>query len=179
MNIKMNKIIFYISVLGWTLGLIVHLLSIAGIDIANKVPYVWVLHVGIFIVWIPTILGMRKNEELQLYMKSGLQNRMNPTLWKKAFFKSTPAWVVIIALGGFVYAFINFGLFVLSNQGVPSNIGGSYFLENHGRIIKILTEQEYHYYKANELRGFSGHWLAFYGLAAAISFPVNRSPKEE
>lgn len=123
----MQKLLFYFAVTGWGSGLIVHLLSLAGFDVSDKVPYVWVLHIGIFVAWFPAILSMKRNGELKAYKQSGLQNRLNP-------------------LG---------------------------HMHNHGQLIKTLTKQEYHHYKANELRGFSGHWLAFYGLAAAILFPFN------
>ena len=39
----MKKFLFYFAVTGWTLGLIVHLLSIADFDITDKVPFVWVV----------------------------------------------------------------------------------------------------------------------------------------
>jgi hypothetical protein len=71
---------------------------------------------------------------------------------------------------GFFYAFINFAFFMIGNIGTPDIIDGKFVLHNHGRIIKNLTEQQYHHYKALELRGFSGHWIAFYGIATAVLY---------
>jgi hypothetical protein len=138
----MKKFLFYFAVTGWILGLIVHLLSIAEFDISDKVPFVWVLHIGIFVVWIPMVLSLRKNEELNTYQQSGVLNRVNPFGFFKIIFKQTPTWLIIIAIGGFFYAMLNFLLFMNSVQ-------------------------------TNELRGFSGHWIAFYGIASAISYPSN------
>lgn len=160
--------------MGWTLGLIVHLLSLADFDITDKVPFIWVLHIGVFVVWFPTVLDLKKNEELKAYQQSRMLNKMNPFEFFKIILRQTPTWLTIIAVGGFFYAFINFMLFMTSQIGVPDIKDGQYILHNHGQLIKTLTEQEYHQYKANEVRGFSGHWLAFYGVAAAVLFPFNR-----
>ena len=144
----MKKFLFYFAVTGWTLGLIVHLLSIAEFDISDKVPFVWVLHIGIFVVWIPMVLSLRKNEELNNYQQSSVLNRVNPFGFFKIIFKQTPIWLIVIAIGGFFYAMLNFLLFMNSAQ-------------------------------ANELRGFSGHWIAFYGIAAAVLYPFNNQASFE
>ncbi|MCX6256402.1 MAG: hypothetical protein NTW49_00640 [Bacteroidia bacterium] len=169
----MKNFLFYFAVTGWTTGLIVHLLSIAEFDVTYKFPYIWILHVGIFVVWIPTVLNLMKNKELKEYQQSGILNRMNPIGLFRIIFKNTPSWLTVIALGGFIYAMINFMLFMTSQVGDPDIKNGQYILHNHGQLIKILTEQEFHHYKANEIRGFSGHWIAFYGVAAAVLFPYN------
>lgn len=175
----MKKFLFYFAVTGWILGLIVHLLSLADFDITDKVPFVWVLHIGIFVVWFPAVLDLNKNEELKAYEQSGILNRMNPLEFYKIIFRQTPTWLAVIAIGGLYYAGINFILFMTSQLGVPDIKDGQYILHNHGQLIKNLTEQEYHHYKANEVRGFSGHWLAFYGVAAAVLFPFNRQTINE
>ena len=89
-------------------------------------------------------------------------------------FSQTPPWLAKIAIAGFFYAFINFGLFMLSDKGTPEIKDGHYFLQNHGQITRQITEKEYYHYKAGNLRGFSGHWIAFYGIAAAILFPFGK-----
>ncbi|MBS3945508.1 MAG: hypothetical protein KGZ42_08415 [Melioribacter sp.] len=171
----MKKVQFYFAVTGWTLGLIVHLLSIADYNASDKVPFVWLLHVGIFVVWLPVVFILTKNEELKAFRQSGTLNQLNPVAASKIFFRQTPRWLTIIAVAGFFYAIINFVFFMTTSHfGVPDIKDGQFILHNHGKLIKTLTEQEYHHYKANEVRGFSGHWLAFYGLAAAILFPFGK-----
>ncbi len=174
----MKSFLFYFAVTGWILGLIVHLLSITDFDITDKVPFVWALHIGVFIVGVPTVIDLKKNEELVEYQQSGMLNRINPFEFSKIMFRYTPTWLTIIAIGGFFYTIINFMLFMNSYPGAPDVKNGQYILHNHGRLIKTLTEQEYHHYKANEVRVFSGHWLAFYGLAAAVLFPHWFKPRE-
>ena len=171
----MNKYIFYVAVTGWTLGLIVHFASLFDIDITDQAPYVWVLHLGIFVVWIPTVLYLKNNEELKTFKESGMLNQMNPFGFYKIVFKQTPTWLAVLAVGGIFYTFANFMLFMGTQIGTPDIEGGHYILHNHGELIKTITEQEYHHYKANEVRGFSGHWIAFYGMATAILYPFSRT----
>jgi len=52
---------------------------------------------------------------------------------------------------------------------VPDVRDGKYVLHNHGQVIRELSENEYEWQKAYILRGFSGHWMAFY-LVPAIVF---------
>lgn len=166
----MKKYLFYFALLGWGLGLLVHFLSLADIDVTEKVPYVWLLHVGIFIVWLPVVLDLKKYEKLQDYQQSSKLNRMTPIGLFNIIFKETPTWMTIIVIAGLFYAFINFMLIFASQSGIPSIKDGQFILHNHGHLIKILTEQEYHHYKAKEVRGYSGHWIVFYGVATAVLF---------
>ncbi len=163
----MKKYLFYFAAFGWALSLLIHLLALADIDVTESVPFVWLLHLGIFVVWLPVLLELRKEQDLQ---NGSFKNRMNPAIFLKAVFKGTPTLLVIIAVAGFFYAMINFLLFMQSQTGVPTLKEGQYVLSNHGQLIKTLTEAEYHHYKANEVRGFSGHWIAFYGIATAVLF---------
>ncbi|MEN2400167.1 hypothetical protein GKZ90_0010285 [Flavobacterium sp. MC2016-06] len=174
----MKKFLFYFAFTGWCLGLIVHLLSLADIDVTEKAPFVWLLHIGIFVVWLPIVLDLKNNEELQAYQQSGILNRIKPMAFYKIVFKETPTWMAIIAIGGFFYAVINFMLFMFSQIGTPDIKNGQFILQNHGQLIKTLTEQEYHHYKANEVRGFSGHWIAFYGIATAFLYKFSRQKNQ-
>lgn len=175
----MKKYLFYFALVGWFLGLLVHSLSLADIDVSDKVPFVWLLHIGVFVVWIPVVFNLRKNDGLQEYQQLGMLSRMNPVGFFKIIFKETPTWMVIIAMAGFFYALINFALFASSQVGTPDIKEGQFILQNHGKFIKALTEQEYHHYKANELRGFSGHWILFYGIATAVLYKFSGLSKTE
>lgn len=166
----MKKILFYFALTGWTLALIIHLISLVGIDLTEKISFIWILHIGIFIVCIPAGFDLKKNQELKDYQHSSILNRMNPIGYFKIIFKDTPTWIAIIAICGFFYAFINFSSFIASQDGTPDIKDGQFVLLNHGQLIKTLTKQEFHHYKANEVRGFSGHWILFYGLATALLY---------
>lgn len=161
----MKKYLFYLAVTGWILALLVHILSLADIDVKQTVPFVWLLHIGVFIVWIPVIFSLKENVEIKPMGKS-----MNAIGFYKIIFKETPTWMKVIAGAGFVYAFINFMLFAASPSGTPDIKDGQFILQNHGQVIRTITEYEYHHYKANVMRGFSGHWIFFYGVAIAALY---------
>jgi hypothetical protein len=167
----MKQFFFFFAVAGWILSLIVHALALNDVNVTESAPYVWALHVGIFVVWLPAIIYLNKNQELRELKKTNPFATMNPVTVFRIFFKNTPTWLIVIAIAGFFYAFINFMLFMKTQLGTPEIKDGQFILTNHGQMIKTLTEQEYHHCKANEVRGFSGHWIAFYGMAAALLFP--------
>ncbi len=173
-RVLMRKFLFFFAATGWTLALIVHLLSLSGFDLSKRVPFIWLLHLGIFVVWIPVVLDWNKNEYFKTIRQSGIANRMNPFVFFKVIFRYTPTWLTIIAIAGFYYAIVNFMLFMFFQHGTPAIKDGQFVLQNHGQLITTLTEKEYHHYKANEVRAFSGHWIAFYGIAMAVLFPFKR-----
>ena len=172
----MKKFLFYFALMCWLLGIYVHVLAITGVDVAEKFPFVWLLHIVIFAVWIPVIFDLRNNEELKAYQQSGPVNRMNPIGFAKIVFKETPTWLIIIAIGGFFYTFINFALFANSLPGIKDV---QHIPPTFDNPAKTLTEQEYHHLNANHLRGFSGHWIAFYGIAVALLYKYNGIVKQE
>jgi hypothetical protein len=172
----MNKIFFKIASVGFALGLLVHLISLSGIYIGDKVPFVWLLHVGIFVVFIPAIFYLNSNEEMK---ELKAKRRQNPIRVYKIVFKNAPVAFKIILAFIFVYAMLNFMFFMQQSEGGgPGISGGKYVLENHGTIIRELSQAEYFKFKANELRGFSGHWLIFYSFAMAIFWPENKKTEE-
>ncbi|MBB4037426.1 putative membrane protein [Dysgonomonas hofstadii] len=164
---------FYFAIIGWILSLIVHIISVYGIDLMDRFPYVWLLHIAVFIAWLPAILYLVKDPEIK-EMQKNKATPFNPMTFLKIIFKNTPVWLMIVAGIGFIYTIINFAWFFYSISGVPGIINGEYVLHNHGSIIKTLTEQEYSSYQAFELRSFSGHWIAFFGFASAILYPYDR-----
>ena len=160
-NINMKQALCYIAGLGLILGLIVHVVSLFDIYIGDKLPYIWIFHAGIFIVWIPVIFEFKKN--------SNFRTRMKPSEFFRSIFKDTPKPVMVISIVFFLYAIINFILSLqVSGGGIPDLMDGKYVIHNHGSVIKELTETEYLKMKANEIRSFSGLWMAFYGLAMGI-----------
>lgn len=166
----MSKILSYFALFGLISGLIVHVLAILGVNAGDKIPFIWLLHVGIFVVWFPVIfklIGLQKNTP-------GYKESKHVFKMYKLLYDNSTKPLLLIAAFFFVYALINFTLFSqVSEGGGPSIVDGQYVLQNHGHIIKQLTYDEYQHYQANELRGFSGHWMAFYSLALAVLFPKN------
>jgi hypothetical protein len=168
----LKKVLFYLAATGWVLGLVVHVFSLCGFDVADKIPFVWALHIGIFIVCVPLAINSERNRILNISPQSATSKRRGfdglfETLQK------APGWLGIIVLIGCFYAMINCIWFVSLPSGMPQIKNGQYVFSDKGQFIKTLTVQEYHQYRAKELRGISGLWLVFYGLAAAALFPYS------
>lgn len=177
--LRLQKGLFYFTLACWTLSLLANLFAMADFDVMEKFPFVWFLHIGVFIVILSAIFILRKSPELQ-----DQQIRNNPLRVLGTILKGTPYWLIAIAVGGFIYAGINFSLFANSQIGTPEIKDGQFILQEHGKFIKTITELEYHHYKANIVRGFSGHWIAFYGIGLALLFPFKnrqnaRNEKDE
>ena len=74
--------------------------------------------------------------------------------------------------GWFLYSIVGFFIFAGNSEGGgPGIIDGQYVLSNHGEILRVLTKAEYEGFLANELRGFSSIWLAFFSMAMAMMWP--------
>jgi hypothetical protein len=151
----MRRALSIFAFTGFFISLIVHLTTFFGIDPARHVPGVWVLHLGIFIVFIPMLFvqGLTRKKDF----------------WPK-FFAPMPHWAQYTIKAFFAYAAINFVLFFfLSKGGVPDVRDGKYVLHSHGNVIRELSEEEYESQNAYVVRGFSGHWMIFY-LVPALYF---------
>jgi len=60
-----------------------------------RFPWFWILHIGIVVVWIPTIMATRKMEA------------QRNDLWAKAM-EYSPKWMKVLCAFLFAYAFFNF-----------------------------------------------------------------------
>ncbi len=132
----------------------VHVSALLGVDVAARFHGVWLLHVAIFVVFIPFVFIARRDFGAQ------------PSLMQIS--ATLPRWVVAIGLLIFVYALVNFLIFMAGTKGdSPTIRDGQYLLLEHGKLIRELTASEYQALQTNEVRGFSGHWLVFFFVPAA------------
>ncbi len=133
---------------GFLLSLAAHLLALNG----KSLPvggWIWMLHVGIFAVWLPAILINRRKGQNSL-RKEDLGRAMN----------GAPRWMRGTLLVVFVYALFNFALFM------GSTIGQS---RGHKKDRSPAPPAV--------IRGFSGHWMVFYGAAFVTFYSALRRSK--
>lgn len=98
-------ILLALASVGLVASFVVHVLSLLGILPATG-GFTWLLHGGIFIVWIPAVILMQ-----QL-----LPQKYNPKdIWKIAL-RGCPRWVEKAIMGLGYYAMANFILFMFSAQ---------------------------------------------------------------
>lgn len=154
MNQTFRYALGLVALTGFLLSLLVHVMVLMGVDLTTCVPAVWDLHFGIFVVFLPFVLLSRK----------GLAGK-NSVLGIAA---DVPRWVAVLGAMIFAYAMVNFFIFTQHSENGNALIQhGKRVLLNHGKLIRELTASEYTALKANELRGFSGHWLLLYFMPAA------------
>jgi hypothetical protein len=142
-------LLFILAFVGLVLSGASHISTYFGFDPGVLFP-VFVLHLGIFAVIIPCIR---------------IQNKVKEAAGKKA-----AGWKGVLVGIGIFYIIFNFffTIFVLLEGGQPFIEDGQKVLKNHGAIIRLLTDDEYRWYNAYMVRSFSGHWMLFYGVAAAM-----------
>lgn len=146
----MNRLLGGIALVGFFLALLVHTLTLARIDVSSRFPYVWSLHVGMFLVWIPFILFERKRFRTQRMELGEIMSGL-------------PTWASVFVAVVFAYSILNFFLRAhLSGGGNADIVDGRYVLSSHAHILAHLTENEYHLHRSFEVRMFSGLWFTFY-----------------
>jgi hypothetical protein len=127
---------------GLILSLTVHLMALAGLQPPGGNALFVGLHVGIFPLWLPVVLIM-----IKLTKGIGIKPSfgMNSHYWK-ALLSGCPTWMRYMIYGFFIYAIMNFAIFLMiaptgrQTGGDPSS---------------------------SVWRGFSGHWMLFYSAGLA------------
>ena len=142
----MNKLFAILSWLGFGIAAVIHLLSAAGVDLADGNEKVWLMHFGCFVVFVPFVL---------------LSRSISP----QEAWDLIPKWAMLLMISLFLNALGSFAAQVHQFQGgVPSRRDGGYFLLSHGSVVQKLTEAEFHAANAVVLKGFSAAWLLFYSV---------------
>ena len=131
--------VIIVSAVGLILSVWAHLSAVMG-STQPLGPWAWLLHLGIFAVWIPTVLVSHR-------MTRGCDRK---DVWKIAM-RGCPTWLRWLTYGFFWYAFVNFLLFAMAPH--EGEAGGK------PRLFEDAPPSVW--------RGFSGHWMVFY--AAALS----------
>ena len=93
-----------LSAVGLILSLTVHVLSLTGVVMPDP-SLVWMLHMGIFVVWIPAVFVAQK-------LVSGYDQK---NYWK-AVLRGCPPWMKTMVYVFFGYAFVNFFVVFILNQ---------------------------------------------------------------
>jgi hypothetical protein len=146
-----------LALLGLGFSLAVHLSTFTS----NRPPMmsqVWPLHVAIFVVFVPMIIAQKRWGDPSSAKKRGSMGDM---------FSMTPKWMRIAFTICFFYAIANFVIFMVREQraGKVRNENGKHVLVRDRQAVRELSEEEYRVHEARVARGFSGHWLIFYGAS--------------
>ncbi len=134
----------WLAALGFVLSVAAHVASIAGVPLPGG-QSIWLLHTGIFVVWIPTVLISSKV----------MRGERRGDFWKVVL-SGCPAWMRVLGYALFGYVLLNFFYFIATSSGRGHYVGGP---------------------PPPVIRGFSGHWMLFYGVAFMTLYSVRRRPE--
>jgi len=143
--------------LGLIVGLGVHALTYLGIDPREKIKTFWyALQLTSALAFMLALILLGRKEKAP--DTSGFDNSL----------------IVLTSCFGIfmAYAIFNF-LFtgmVLNHDATPQVVNGQYVLFSHGAITKPLSAAEFVKHKIYEARMNSGHWMAFYLMAAGAMY---------
>lgn len=144
-----------VSICGLFASIVIYTASYRGATIDGIARWAILLHVGVFVLLLP-MYAVEYSRVLER------------TFFWKGFARGMPKWVVpgIKLLG--LFFVIHFVLFLMqSHASAPEIKNGQYVLDDHGRIVKTLTQSEYYTLKGAELRLFATGWMFFYFVPAA------------
>jgi len=144
---KKLKVLIALSGIGLSLSIIVHVLSL--FNIASPFgELTWILHGGIFVVWLPMILVLQRLKK----------DSNEKEFWKTAM-QYCPVWIKRIVGFLVLYAFVNFIIFIATVKEDHKS--------DHARETPPVV-----------LRGFSGHWMIFYWISFAALYSAHERRKD-
>jgi hypothetical protein len=144
-----------VSASGLFASIVIYIASYHGATMDSIARWAIVLHIGIFVLLLP------------MYVVNYSTLRQRAFLWK-GFARGMPRWVVpSIKLLALFFA-VHFALFLAQSQAsAPETKNGKYVLNDHGKIVKTLTQAEFSKLKGAELRLFATGWMFFYFVPTA------------
>ena len=150
MILMMRRFVAVLSACGLAASAIVYVESYLGATMDGMSRRAIVLHIGVFILLLP----------IYAVEYSSIKDR---TFFWAGFAQGMPKWAVrSIKLLGLFFIF-HFVWFLLhSHAASPELKNGGFVLNNHGQIVKVLTQSEYLKLKGEELRLFATGWMFFY-----------------
>ena len=160
-------ILFLFSSLGLIISILTHIALHLDYNVQDSPVSPFLLHIGIFLTFAPALILFileNKNEVDENNRKPGL----------RILFKISPKPLILLTFIIYIYAILNFFLFMGSMPGSPTEKEGGYILSNHGKVIKEISFEEFKYYQRKEAIGFSGHWMVFYSAALLLSYPFRK-----
>lgn len=160
MNKNTTRLFYYLAVTLLVISCIFHILTFIPSLRTSGNSLILILGIGVF----PTFAAAIKATK-RLTIESDVKNLWNNIL------KGTPKKLKKMLWFVFAYVFFNFffSLFVLNKGGLsPEIVDGKYVLENKGKVVEEITEEQYFEHKAYFYRGMSGHFILFQFFSVAM-----------
>ena len=138
------------ALLGFALGLTVHVAAICGSSVALLGGKWLALHFSGMLAVLAAFLASRRCKSV-------------------ATIKHWPKWVRVIYACAFFYAVGNFFVLTLSpipEGGVERRSDGSWAILNGSRLVREISAREAQQIRVRSVRAQSGVWIFFHGAAA-------------
>lgn len=147
----------FLAALGLMLSTAANVSTFFGAEPQKQWPGLFLLHVGVFVVFVPAITAGKKS------------NKNKTSSWREAL-GPAPAWMRWLLVTIVIYAPLNMLAFAIAcGMGGPEKRpDGTYALMSHGRVIREISAAEYHRAVGFEFRFMSGWWMMFYGVALLL-----------
>lgn len=147
LSFEMARFFSILAAIGLLLSLVVDLWAFFA-DPEERLPYVWLLNVGIFVVLIA----------------AAVLSNLNPPPHSDPHFAKyqPPRWLAALLLLLLTNAFLT-SLF--SPDDVPEVQNDRFVMASHGRVIRELSAEEYHRQRAYALRASLGISMLLYSLS--------------
>jgi len=125
--------------------------SFFGLNLNRLGLKVFLLHAGLFTLGLPLIAI----EKIKARAHRLSPRELNP--------ERKPPWLSQISVGLFLlFVVVFFSFLLLSHAAMPDIKDGEYVLNSHGRITGYISEKDYFWLKAWELRLFASGWVCLY-----------------
>ncbi len=160
------KKLLYATILGWSLSALVFILSVAKINIQEKIPFVWILFFGAFIVFIPAIFYAKNSNKIQEY---SYDNNTFGNVPLMPFFEKSKSWIITVLITSFICAVVSFSSMNNLQNGSVENINGKYFIyERDNDEKREISKSEFDNFETSNLKFFFGGLLIFYSIPMLV-----------
>jgi len=160
------------AIMGFVLGVVLHLLTYLGVDPRDSSPKIWYsFQLATAFLFIPVVIG-------------AMRPAVSPAASSNKYFKTMVVCVgVFAAYALFVFIFTEFAL---NHGATPKIVNGQYVMFVFG-VGSPITKTEYLKHRLYEAREYSAHWMAIWsGVGLWLhnrmireTGPLQHSPRSE
>lgn len=167
-----SKGLFYLSVMGFILTLVIHILALAfSYDVATTYKYFYqtILFCSFIAFGLPLIALSLKGD---LKSRGGFNIMLYPITFLQIIYKNAPAWLIALNIACLAYMVLNS---IINPNGLDYSIDNNANGLNHA--ASLISEKEYIIYRAGITRNTTCGILTFYCIGAAMVYPFDKNRK--
>ncbi|MBB4803828.1 hypothetical protein HNP37_003908 [Flavobacterium nitrogenifigens] len=165
----MKKTLFLISIIGWSLCIIIVALSFLNINLLKTMPFLLILLPAVFAVFIPSFFLAKNNSHIVEYNENNSDTFFNSnSISLIPFIENCPNWLLAILFVSFIGTASSAAFMFNMESGDPVFINNEFVLKYRGEIIRKITETEFNHLKLLNARYEFGFILVFYAICILV-----------